>query len=366
MRITSVDIYKANIDYFEPFRIAIMVSEGTENVFVRINTDSDLYGIGEASPTGPITGDTQEGMCDAAVQFAELLIGLDPLAIDVHTATMRDWLTGNTTIRSAFDMALYDLFGKAVDLPLYAVLGGTNRKIWTDNTIGIADPDEMAQTAAAFQSEGYKAIKVKLGTGVEEDIARVRAIRDAVGDFIPLRIDANQGWDFPAACEILRSLEPLHIQYCEQPLAAWDLDGMAHLRERTSIPLMADESLFDHHDALKLAGNRACDYFNIKLAKSAGIHTALKIDSVAQAAGITCMVGCMSETRLGLSAAAHLISARPNIRFADLDSHFDHRVDPILGGVEIGPDGVIIPDSPGHGADVDPDFLAECECLTVE
>jgi len=224
----------------------------------------------------------------------------------------------------------------------------------------------MAQTAAAFQSEGYQAIKVKLGTGAEEDVERVRAIRQAVGDFIPIRIDANQGWDYPTASEVLRRLEAMFIQYCEQPLPAWDIDGFIRLRAETHIPLMVDESLFDHYDALRLAKSGACDYFNIKLAKSAGIHSALKIDDIAQAAGIPCMVGCMSETRLGLSAAAHLISARPNIQFADLDSHFDHRVDPVIGGVDIGPDGVVLTDSPGRGADIDPGFLRECDHLIVE
>ena len=366
MKITQIDIYKADIEYFEPFRIAIMVSTRTENIFVRINTDEGIYGMGEASPTGPITGDSQDSMFAAATLLAELLLEMDPLAIDVHTRSMRACFTGNTTIRSAFDMALYDLIGKASDLPLYTVLGGQNREFWSDNTIGIGEPEEMAQTAAAFQSEGYKAIKVKLGTGAEEDIERIRAIREAVGDFIPIRIDANQGWDFPTACEVLARFESMFIQYCEQPLPAWDIDGFIRLRTRTNIPLMVDESLFDHHDALRLAKNEACDYFNIKLAKSAGIHTALKTDDIAQAAGIACMVGCMSETRLGLSAAAHFVSARPNVRFADLDSHFDHRVDPVIGGVEIGPEGVVLTDSPGHGADIDPGFLRDCDHLIVE
>jgi L-alanine-DL-glutamate epimerase-like enolase superfamily enzyme len=366
MKISSVDIFKADIDYFEPFRIAIMVSSATENIILRINTDEGIYGMGEGSPTGPITGDSQGGMYEVAVELAELLMGKDPTAIDRHTDTMRAWMVGNPTIRSAFDMALYDLIGKATGQPLYRVLGGSRRPFWTDNTIGIGDPDEMARTAAAFQSEGYQAIKVKLGTSVEEDIERIRVIREAVGAFIPVRIDANQGWGYPVACEVLRALEPMNIQYCEQPLAAWDIDGFVRLRSRTTIPIMADESLFDHHDAMRLAKSGACDYFNIKLAKSAGIHTALKIDAIAQAAGIPCMVGCMSETRLGLSAAAHLVSARPNIKFADLDSHFDHKHDPVIGGVQIEPDGVFLSDEPGHGADIDPAFLEECDCLTVE
>ena len=125
---------------------------------------------------------------------------------------------------------------------------------------------------------------------------------------------------------MLLRLETSGIEYCEQPLARWDLDGFRHLRERVSIPIMADESVFDHHDAFKLTAGGCCDYLNIKLAKSGGIHMALKINAVAEASGSKCMLGCMMETRLGLTAAAHLASARPNIRYLDLDGHFQLQI----------------------------------------
>lgn len=128
---------------------------------------------------------------------------------------------------------------------------------------------------------------------------------------------------------------------------------------------MADESLFDHYDAFRLAAAGCCDYFNIKLAKAGGLAPALKINAIAESAGIPCMVGCMLETRLGLSAAAHLISARSNIRFADLDSHLTMVEDPIVGGILFDCGQVFLPDTPGHGADVDPDFLERCDCVTI-
>jgi L-alanine-DL-glutamate epimerase-like enolase superfamily enzyme len=141
---------------------------------------------------------------------------------------------------------------------------------------------------------------------------------------------------------------------------------MATVRASTGIPITADESVFDAHDALALLEADSCDYFNIKLAKSSGLRGALRIAAIAESAGKACMLGCMSETRLGLSAAAHLVSARPVIRFADLDSHFDHRVDPVVGGICIDQGQVHLPDGPGHGADLDPDFVASCTIETYQ
>ena len=129
---------------------------------------------------------------------------------------------------------------------------------------------------------------------------------------------------------------------------------------------MADESVFDHHDAEILARDGCCDFLNIKLAKSAGLFNGMKIADIAEGSGMACMVGSMSETRLGLSASAHLVSAREVIRFADLDTHYDHKIDPVLEGVEIAPEGITIPDAAGHGADLDPEFLASCESVTIE
>ena len=224
----------------------------------------------------------------------------------------------------------------------------------------------MVQKAIEFQQLGFKAIKVKLGTNKNDDIERIVKIREAVGSKIPIRIDANQGWNYPTALTVLQGLEPYGIEYCEQALAHWDYENASRLRQNTNIPIMADESLFDHHDALKLISNGSCDYFNIKLAKSGGIHTALKINAIGEAAGIPCMLGCMNETRLGLTAAAHVISARPNIIFTDLDGHLFLKEDPIIGGAQYNVGEITLPETPGHGADVDPEFLKKLECFTVK
>jgi L-alanine-DL-glutamate epimerase-like enolase superfamily enzyme len=364
VRITEISVFKANVPLVAPFRISLGVISEAESLFVRVDTDADVCGWGETSPISQITGDTQAISLAAAADLAKLLLGKDPLDIEGRVAEMGRFMAFNSGVRSAFDMALYDLAGKVARLPLYALLGGGKRPLETDQTIGLDEPQAMAEKAAALERTGVPAIKVKLGTTAEADLQRVARIREAVRRELPLRIDANQGWDFPTAVRVLSRLQSAGIEYCEQPLARWDLDSFRRLRERVSIPIMADESVFDHHDAFRLVASGCCDYLNIKLAKSGGIHTALKISAVAEASGSKCMLGCMMESRLGLTAAAHLAAARPNIRYLDLDSHLQLKQDPIVGGGRWEGATITLPDDPGIGAAVDPAFLASCERAT--
>jgi L-alanine-DL-glutamate epimerase-like enolase superfamily enzyme len=367
MKITRVELFKADLPLKQPFRIAIGVTEVAMNVLVRIDTDEGLSGWGEASPFTPIVGETQSTCLDAGGDIAGLLLGKDPLAIEDRTREMARAMPHNTTIRSAFDIALYDLLGKAAGLPLYALLGGGRREVFTDNTVGIDRPEVMAEAAARFKERGFPAVKVKVGTTPAADIERIEKVRAAIGPELPIRIDANQGWDCVAAIQALRGMEGLGVQYCEQPVAIWDYTSMCKVHAKTKIPIMADESVFDEQDAFKLLSMDACDYLNIKLAKSGGIHTGLKINAVAEAAGAGCMVGCMSESRLALTAAAGLVSARPNIKFADLDSADMLKIDPIIGGMEYEKGGMLrLPDTPGIGADVDETFLERLESRVIE
>lgn len=362
--ITAVEIYKLNIPRRTKFRIAIGVFDTVQNVLVRILASDGLYGLGEGAPLPFLCGETQSIAFEASKELAGLLIGRNPYALEARMQELGSYLVRNTTARSAFDMALYDLLAKRAGLPLYALLGGEKRSFYTDETIGLDTPEAMAEEALDVKVRGFAAIKVKLGTGRPDDVARIQAIRDAIGAEMLLRIDANQGWDPVTAEQILQELAQFDIQYCEEPVAHWNNDALRRVRERSPIPIMADESLFDHHDAFRLASMGACDYFNIKLAKSGGIHTALKINAVAEAAGIQCMVGCMSETRLGLTAAAHLVSARPNIVFADLDSAFG-KTDVVLGGITYDGGNITLPDAPGHGAEIKPEVLESLASCTI-
>jgi L-alanine-DL-glutamate epimerase-like enolase superfamily enzyme len=366
--ITKIEIFKINVSYKKPISVSLGRVTHANNIGIKIHTNQEgLYGVGEASPFSFITGDTQDGDFELAKMLAKLLIGKNPLEIEDRIFDMNRQLKLNPTIISAFDIALFDILGKYTNLPLYALWGGkNNRVITTDMTIGIDTPEVMAKEALSFKKEGFPAIKVKLGEETKSDVARIKAIREAIGLDIPLRIDANQGWDTVTAIKTLKELEKYNIEHCEEPILRWNNTDLAYVRSKSPIPIMADESVFDHMDAFRLASMKACDYFNIKLAKSGGLNNALKIISIAEASGIKSQVGCMSETRLGLTALAHLVVARKNIVHFDLDSALQLAKDPVIGGITYGENGiVIVPDTPGIGADFDQAFLDKMEKAVI-
>ena len=189
-------------------------------------------------------------------------------------------------------MALYDIASQHAGVPLYKFIGGKNNKtIITDYTVSIGDPEKMAADAVKIKEQGYPAIKVKLGKNGETDVLRIKAIREAVGNEIPLRIDANQGWNVEEAIETLQALAEYDIQHCEEPIPRWEFMHLPKVKKASPIPIMADECCGDEHDAERLIDIDACDYFNIKLGKSGGIFKALKMVELAEEANIHLQVG---------------------------------------------------------------------------
>jgi len=181
-----------------------------------------------------------------------------------------------------------------------------------------------------------------------------------------LRIDANQGWSYDDAVLALTGLGEYQISFCEQPMRKWNDARLPQLMEISKIPIMADESVFTHHDAERLIANKACNYINIKFAKSGGICEAIKINKVAEENGIACMLGGMLESRIAITANAHFAMAHDNIQFYDLDTCLvGHLVDPVQGGVVYHKMELEISDAPGIGADVDPEFLKTLEQTVV-
>ncbi|MBS1529208.1 MAG: dipeptide epimerase, partial [Bacteroidetes bacterium] len=266
----------------------------------------------------------------------------------------------------AFDMALYDIAAKHAGQPLYRFLGGNRREVESDITIGILSPEAMADKALEFKKNGASVLKVKLGKAARTDVQRIKQIREAVGDGMKIRVDANQGWNFADAVYALKAISDYDIEFCEQPMRTWYDDHLAELRKRSPVKIMADESVFNHHDARKLIDAGACDYINIKFSKSGGIHEAKKIHNLSAERGIPCMMGGMLESRIALSAKLHFVYASPNIRFYDMDTcMLGHRADPCIGGVKYNGYFLNIDDAPGIGADADEGFLAGCEHFAV-
>ena len=365
MKIIRTEIYKFSIPMV-PFTIATGTMHYAQNIYIRLVTDSGPDGVGECSAFPMIAGETQATCYEMAKDFARLWNGKDPLDIPARMAELHDFTAFAATAKSAFDMALFDLSAKNAGLPLYRFLGAENKLLETDLTIGIDTPEAMAVKARAFQADGVRIIKVKLGKEPSQDIERIRFIRAAVGPGIRLRVDANQGWDFEAAVEVLQAIEPYAIDFCEQPMRAWNDGKMPALRAVSPIKLMADESVFDHRDAERLLEAKACDYINIKLAKSGGILEAQQIADTCSRYDVACMMGGMLESRVALTAFGHFALSRPNIIFYDMDTCLlGHKLDPVRDGVQYENFFLRIPELPGIGASADPAFLAQCEQTTI-
>ncbi len=361
MKITDIKIYRFDIPLKELFQIATMSLENANNVLVKIETDIGVEGWGEAAPFHALVGETQLINFAAAKELKNVLIGKNPLRIESIIQLMDSFLPHNTTIKSAVDMALYDIAAKVAGMPLYLFLGGEKKEIETDMTIGICDPAEAGAKASAIKAMGFRIIKVKLGLDDNADYVRLKNIRNAVGPETKLRIDANQGWDRMTAKKNLDAFAEFDIEFCEQPCRVNDINGMKFVSGNSSIPVMADESLFSPFNAINLINNNVAPYFNIKFSKSGGIHNAVKIAHLAEAGAIPSMIGCMSESKLGLTAAAHFGLSNPIIKFFDLDSYLEHSEDPVVGGITIEKGIITVPDEPGIGACPDKDYVNSLE-----
>jgi L-alanine-DL-glutamate epimerase-like enolase superfamily enzyme len=365
MLITHTEIYRYTIPMV-PFTIATGTMRHAQNIFIRIHTSEGLIGVGECSAFPMIAGETQATCFELAKDFAACWKNKTAEDIDQRLDELDALIYRNYTAKSAFDLALYDLAAKAANQPLYHFLGGTNRTVESDLTIGIGTPEEMAATARDFISKEVHIIKVKLGKEVATDIERIRQIRAAVGPKMLLRIDANQGWSYEDAIQALTQLAPYNIEFCEQPMRSWNDELLPELCKRSPIPLMADESVFTHRDAERIIRNNACAYINIKFAKSGGIREALRINQVAEKNGIACMMGGMLESRLALTAKVHVAIACKNIRFYDLDTCLlGHLTDPVVGGAQFKGMELSVTDQPGIGADVSENFLSGLEKVVV-
>jgi o-succinylbenzoate synthase len=349
-----------------PFTIATGTMQFAQNVLIKVHTDEGIIGLGECSAFPMIVGETQLSCYNHAKDFAGYWKGKNPLEIKERLKELDTIIAGNYTAKSAFDIALYDIAAKAANQPLYAFLGGTQKPIESDLTIGIDSPDAMASQAIEFKEKGVRMIKVKLGKDPQTDIERIQKIRNVVGDSIKLRIDANQGWSTEDALPVLQALAPFEIEFCEQPMHKYYDDFLPALCAASPIPIMADESVFTHHDARKLIANKACHLINIKFSKSGGIHEAIKIQSIAKQNNMACMMGGMLESRLALSAKMHFAMAHDNVKYYDMDTCLlGHLEDPIVGGVQFNGMHLSISDAPGIGADVDPAYLSKLEHCVI-
>lgn len=362
--IQAIEIYKLFIPLKEPFVISLGPIHQVQNVIVIMRTKDGCAGYGECSPYMSINGESVDTCFIVGQYFAKVLKDKNALDIAACMEMMDRTIYANTSIKSAFDMALHDIAAQHSGVPVYQLLGGENNKVLeTDMTVSIGDPEKMKSDAIRFRDQGFPAIKVKLGESLEKDVERIGAIRDGIGYDLPLRIDANQGWQTAAnAIAVLKALAPFHIEHCEEPISRYRFMDLHKVSLASPIPIMADESCGDDHDAERLIQLKACQMFNIKLGKSSGFYKGLKIAELGAKAGMHMQVGGFMESRLGMTASAHLALANDHIHHCDFDTPLMFTEDPVIGGIQYLDKGVIkVPDVPGLGAMIDESYLRDAE-----
>lgn len=352
MKIVRIDVGEVFIPLAKPFKTALRTVENVEDILVRVTADSGEVGYGEAPPTAVITGDTKGSIRCAVEDFIRpALLGMEIEDLDGIMHRLHTCIVKNTSAKAAVDMAVYDLYAQRFGAPLYRLLGGYRDTVETDITISVNPVPQMIEDSLEAVRQGYRILKIKVGKEGLADVARIAGIREAVGGDIRLRVDANQGWTAKQAVRIITAMEDqgLDIELVEQPVPAHDLDGMRAVTQAVATPVLADESVFSPVDAAGIIRAHAADLINIKLMKTGGIWQALKICALAEMYGVECMIGCMLESKLAVSAAAHLAAAKRVITRADLDGPSLCRIDPYAGG-PVYENGIIrMTDAPGIG-----------------
>ncbi len=324
-----------NLKLTTPFRISRGVQETSPNVIVEI-VHNGYKGYGEASPT-EYYGESPASVL-ACIDLFKNELGDDPFALEDILQRL-DFIIGlNPSAKAAVDMALHDLMGKMLGVPLYKLFGlNAAKTLSTSFTIGLDSPAQMAKKA--LLAKNYPILKVKLGTKNDLDI--LKAIRDVSSAII--RVDANAAWTPKEAINTIHALAPYNIEFIEQPVPAHNLEGLRLIRENVPVPILADESCVTVDDIPRLA--ECVDGINIKLMKCGGLRHALKMIHVARVHNLSIMLGCMIESSLAITAAAHLT---PLVDYADLDGNLLIENDPYVG-VRVEHGKLILPDETGLG-----------------
>jgi len=308
IKVSDIQVFPLFIPFKRPHRISLGLAEGREILVAKVTTTSGIVGVGEAVAHPAFSGETLESLRGAIDYLKECVVGRDPLNINQINNLMDKRLYGNYGAKAAIEMALLDIKGKYFQVPVYDLLGGKmQEKLPLSRSVSQSNIEKDIEEANKFVKEGYRIIKIKVGVlNIKQDIQRVKAVREEVGPEISLRVDANQGWSVPAALKFIEKTKEYNLEFIEQPLPKWNIDGLAYLRNKSVIPIMADEAATTEHEVLEIIRRKAADFISIKVIKCGGIMKARKILSLAESAGIQCYLGSQAETSIGTLASLHL------------------------------------------------------------
>ncbi len=353
MQIKNITVWQADLGNTKPYTIAFKTVDEVLNAFVEITLTNGITGIGAANPSEYVTGEhldmTMASLTEANLEF---LKGRDIREINqlLFEVTMK--FPKTPAARAALDIALHDAFCKYLGVPIVKYLGQKIKSMPTSNTIGIKNVEETLKETDEYIKKGFKAIKVKTGKNVEEDIERIAKMREKHGRKMAIRVDANQGYTAEQTVEFYNRTRSLEVELIEQPLPAKAVAEIRKLPEAVRNIIAADESLLSPKDALELVKPpRAVGIFNIKLMKCGGIGQGLQIANIGYQEGIDLFWGCNDESIISITAGLHVAFACPNTKYIDLDGSLDLAKDVVKGGFIL-EDGIMRPsDKPGLGVE---------------
>lgn len=350
MRIDLIEFAPVSIPRRERFVIARGSSDVAENIFVGVHSGG-LVGQGCGAPTD-VTEENVRTVTEALQVLVRALQGLEFTKPRQVADQMDKILPGNPSAKAAVDIAAHDLAAQVAGVPLYKYLGGTKDCMPTDMTIGIMRTSDAVERARRWTQQGFRALKVKVGKDPRGDLERLRAIRAAVGSQVELRVDGNQGYTWGQALSFARAAKDIGVSLFEQPVSKTDWEGMRILSESSPIPVMADEMVLTAEDAKKVRWANCAKAVNLKLMKHGGIARAIDVNTICESAGFPTMVGCMGEPQLSIAAGLHFALAHKNVRWLDLDSHFNLASDP-TSGLKFENGHLVAPSTPGLGIRVE-------------
>ncbi|OQY19159.1 MAG: hypothetical protein B6I34_09885 [Anaerolineaceae bacterium 4572_32.1] len=352
MQITHVQVIPLELKLRLPYRTAHSAEiDRVTAVFIRVETKQGQVAWGCTAVDPAVTDETPESVIHTCRACADRALDLNPMNIEFALAELAEITRGSPSALCAFDIAFHDLLGLAAGLPLHRLLGGYRHRIPTSITLSIAPVKETVELARNRAQQGFRILKLKGGLDLEEDIRRIQAIHNALPN-LTLRLDADQGYTVRQALNVARTLEN-KLEMLEQPTPAGDLDALREIARRSPVPILADESVMGPPSALEIASRRAAHGLSVKLVACGGLRCARQVDAIARAAQIATMVGCINEPALLIAAGLGFALSSPNVRYGDLDGHFDLIGDPTLPGFRFEEGCLIASDVPGLGCTVE-------------
>lgn len=364
IEITGVETIPISIPYSIDFDVAGGGMATADHVLVRLHTDADIVGLGESSPSPFFAAETMHGVVTAIEDhIAPAIEGLNPLNLTRIHQTMDTAIKGNPFAKTAIDIACYDVAGTALDVPVSTLLGGRVReKFEVGQSIGIKEIDQAVKDAEMYVDDwGFNSIKVKVGKDPKLDIERTKAIVDAVGDRVPIRVDANQGYRADQAISVFTKLEDdCDLLLVEQPVSRHDLAGMQRVTEALTTPVLADETVFSPYDAIDVVRYGAADIINIKIMKAGGLFRSRQIADIAAGAQMPLAIGSMVEMGVGTAAGAHVAATLPHAEYpSDVKGPSLHEVSVLEEPVRIEDGYTYVPEGPGLGVALDEEVISE-------